>query len=137
MGALLPHLDGLWRDMVETRGIDGYQTRSYPPGAALTCRADWRAPGGVSGGDVTMLRQQLFDAWGCRTAILNCLYGVQLIHDERLAAAIAAAVNDWLVAAWLDPEPRLRASIVVPMQSPDLAVAEIERLASDRRFVGV
>src|SRR4029077_14299781 len=36
-----------------------------------------------------------------------------------------------------DPEPRLRASMVVPMQSPDLAVAEIERLAPDRRFVSV
>ena len=34
-------------------------------------------------------------------------------------------------------DPRLRASIVVPMQAPDLAVEEIERLAGDHRFVSV
>ena len=38
---------------------------------------------------------------------------------------------------WLDKEPRLRASIVVPAQAPMLAVEEIERLAPDRRFVQI
>ena len=34
-------------------------------------------------------------------------------------------------------DPRLRASIVVPMQAPDLAIEEIERRASDNRFVSI
>ena len=34
------------------------------------------------------------------------------------AAAMAAAVNDWLIAEWLDKEPRLRASLVVPTRVP-------------------
>src|SRR3546814_12531556 len=38
---------------------------------------------------------------------------------------------------WLDKDRRLRASIVVPLQNPDLAVDEIERWAGDRRFVQV
>jgi uncharacterized protein len=46
-------------------------------------------------------------------------------------------VNDWIAAEWLDREPRLRASIVVPMQNPELAVEEIERVAPDRRFVQI
>jgi predicted TIM-barrel fold metal-dependent hydrolase len=54
-----------------------------------------------------------------------------------MAAAFARAVNDWIVAEWLGPEPRLRASIVVAPQNPELAVEEIERLAGDRRFVQV
>ena len=43
----------------------------------------------------------------------------------------AAAINNWIAAEWLDRDPRLRASIVVPAHSPDLAVAEIERRADD------
>ncbi len=52
-------------------------------------------------------------------------------------AAIATAVNDWQVAEWLEPEPRLRASIIVPYEDGELAAAEIERRAGDPRFVQV
>jgi uncharacterized protein len=38
---------------------------------------------------------------------------------------------------WLDRDPRLRASIVVPMQNAEMAVDEINRCAPDRRFVQV
>ncbi len=54
-----------------------------------------------------------------------------------MGAAICSAVNDWIIEHWLNKEPRLRASIVVPAQAPSLAVEEIERLAHDRRFVQV
>jgi uncharacterized protein len=37
----------------------------------------------------------------------------------------------------LDREPRLRASILVLLHNPELALAEIERVAADRRFVQV
>jgi predicted TIM-barrel fold metal-dependent hydrolase len=84
-----------------------------------------------------MMREQLFDKWQLRAAIVNCLYGVQLPHDEHLAAALATAVNDWMAAEWLDPEPRLRASILVSPQNPHLAAEEIERRAADKRFVQV
>jgi hypothetical protein len=33
------------------------------------------------------------------------------------ARAVAHAVNDWLAKEWLDCDPRLRASIVVPRQN--------------------
>src|SRR3979490_1075967 len=52
-----------------------------------------------------------------------------------MAAAFCKAINDWIAAEWLARDPRLRASIVVPMQAPDLAVEEIERRAGDHRFV--
>ena len=54
-----------------------------------------------------------------------------------MAAALCAAVNDWTAKELLDREPRLRASILLPMHNPALAVREIERLAADRRFVQV
>src|SRR4029453_10761062 len=54
-----------------------------------------------------------------------------------MAAPFCRPINDWLATEWLARDPRLRASIVVPMQAPDLAVDEIKRLAADQRFVAV
>jgi predicted TIM-barrel fold metal-dependent hydrolase len=50
---------------------------------------------------------------------------------------LCKAVNCWIAREWLDREPRLRASILVPPQDVELAVAEIERCAADPRFVQV
>ena len=54
-----------------------------------------------------------------------------------MAAAFTRALNDWIAKEWLDRDPRLRASIVVPMQNTEYAVDEIERCAKDRRFVQI
>jgi hypothetical protein len=42
------------------------------------------------------------------------LYGVQLVFNEDMARAFARA-------EWLDRDPRLRASIVVPLQNVEFA----------------
>jgi uncharacterized protein len=52
-------------------------------------------------------------------------------------AGLTRSLHDWLVREWLDPEPRLRASIVVTPQNPARAAEEIERRAADPRFVQV
>jgi uncharacterized protein len=49
------------------------------------------------------------------------LYGVQLVFNEDMARAFARAVNDWIAGEWLDRDPRLRASIVVPLQNVEFA----------------
>jgi predicted TIM-barrel fold metal-dependent hydrolase len=54
-----------------------------------------------------------------------------------MAAAFCGAINEWIARELLDRDPRLRASIVTPIQNVALAVAEIERRAADRRFVQV
>jgi predicted TIM-barrel fold metal-dependent hydrolase len=83
------------------------------------------------------LQRDVLDGAGVGTAICNCLYGVQLLFSEDMVAAIARALNEWVAHELLDREPRLRASIVVPMQNAELAVEEIERCAADKRFVQV
>jgi hypothetical protein len=50
-----------------------------------------------------------------------------------MARAFARAVNDWIAEKWLDPEPRLRASIVVPLQDPEFAVHPRRRADRGRR----
>lgn len=137
--ALLPYFDEYWRDAILSRGIDrlNLDITSYPSGAPLTGRADWRPRQGPPGSDIALMRRQALDGFGTRYAILNCLHAAQIFHSEDMGAAFCRAINDWLVTEWLDPEPRFRASIVVPTQSPELAVEEIERRAGDPRFVQV
>ena len=60
--------------------------------------------------------------------------------EERnldFAAALSRAVNDWQLEAWVKPEPRLRAGIVVPQEDAAFAVSEIERRADDPAFVQI
>ena len=135
--ALVPYLDPYWQEMVEVRGIDGFDNRSFPVNAPISSRPEWRDEAGRPAARVERMRTELLDHWGAATAICNCLYGVQMINDEHMAAAFARAVNSWLAAEWLDREPRLRASIVIAGQNPELAVEEIDRRAADTRFVSV
>jgi predicted TIM-barrel fold metal-dependent hydrolase len=137
MQALLPYLDEQWRDSVIDRGLNSLESISYPPNAPLTARADWRGKAGEPPNTLDKLRTHALDRWNIDIAICNCLYGVQLLFSEDMAAAFAKAVNDWVAREWLDRDKRLRASIIVPMQNTDYAVAEIERCAPDKRFVQV
>jgi uncharacterized protein len=137
MKALVPYLDDFWRETVEERGINSLETVTYPPNAPLTARPDFRDAAGRAGTDAAALGRQVLDRWGAGVAILNCLYGVQLVFNEDMAAAFARAVNSWIAKEWLDRDPRLRASIVVPLQNVEYAVDEIERCAKDQRFVQI
>ena len=135
--ALLPYLDGHWRDMVQQRGMDELNSISYPANSPLTARADWRPAQGKPAATLAQVQAECLDPFGTEIAICNCLYGVQLLFSEDMAAAYARAVNDWMAAEWLDKDSRLRASIVVPLQNVEMAVDEINRCAKDPRFVQV
>jgi uncharacterized protein len=124
-----------WRDTVELRGIDTWESISYPANAPLTMRPDWRENNADV--DPESLAKVTLERFGLSYAICNCLFPVQNFRDENLAAAFASAANDWLAAEWLEKEKRLRGSALVPIQSPERAVAEINRLACDDRFVQV
>src|SRR5262249_19580833 len=78
---LLPHLDEYWRDSVEERGIGSLESSAYPPNAPLTARPDFRGRNGYAAADAAQLGAQVFDRWGASLAILNCLYGVQLVYN--------------------------------------------------------
>jgi hypothetical protein len=136
---LLPHLDPYWREHVERRGLerDNWETSAYPIGAPINARPDWRAPGLPPGGSLAAMQAHILDPLAPRAAICNVIHGAQMAMSEDLSAALCRGINRWLAAGWLDRDPRLRASIVVPPHSPDLAAEEIERVAADPRFVQV
>lgn len=138
MEALHPYLEERWRDYVVEHGVSSLEPNYYPRGAPISARPGSEpASGKPPGSDLGLLREQLLDGLSLRYAILNCLYGVQLIHNEDWALAMARAVNDWQIAEWLEKETRLRASIVVPSRSPEMAAQEIERLGDHPGFAQV
>lgn len=136
---LLPYFNDYWRENIISRGIERHSLSltSYPPNAPLSSRPDWRIQGKKAGSDFETLKTQALDAFGVRYAICNVLHAAQVFHSEDMSAVFCTAVNDWLTKEWLDRDPRLRASILVPTENPELAVEEIERRAGDKRFVQV
>jgi uncharacterized protein len=134
---LLPYLDAYWREMVEIRTVENLDLNSYPPAVPLSGRPDWRPRRGKPGSDLALLQTQALDTFAVRFAICNTLYGGPYLPNDDFAAALARGINDWIAREWLDRDPRLRASIVIAPENPELAVDEINRVAPDQRFVQV
>jgi hypothetical protein len=114
-------------------------TTPYPRSAPLLARRDaWPPSGRVPGADLDFMRVQHLDE-------LNVEYGVLQVLDSLVfslqnldfSAAMAGALNDWQAEVWSRPEPRLKASVLVPQEDAPAAVKEIERRAPDKRFVQV
>lgn len=137
--ALLPYMDDYWREHMLRRGLerDNFDLMAYPVAAPINARPDWRLPAGPPGSDLAAMQAHVLNPLQPRAAICNVLHGAQVMMSEDLSAAMCRGINNWLAAEWLDRDPRLRGSIVVPIHSADLAAEEIERMAPDRRFVQV
>ena len=136
---LLPYFDDYWRENILQRGIDRHSLNltSSPPNAPISARPDWREKGVRPGSDLAALQRDVLDPFGTQIAICNVMHAAQVFHSEDMSAAFCTAVNEWLTREWLDKDARLRGSILVPTESPELAVEEIERRAADKRFVQV
>lgn len=136
--ALFPYLSAHWREHITNTLFKGPVDTAYPRNVPTTAR-----PGSVpadkrpAGSDLDLLRSQILDTLDVEIGILCCTYEVESLRNPDAAVALARAVNDWQIAEWLDKEPRLRASIVVPSQIPHLAAQEIDRVAGHPGFVQV
>lgn len=137
--ALSPYLDAYWRDYIDdaTVSLAPAVGASYPPAAPTSATEQARATGTVPPDTVDALRRQLLDGSDLTHAILNCVTAFTANRNPYFETALCRAINDWLVAEWLEQDSRLRASIVVPTQDVTAAVAEIERIGGDPRFTQV
>ncbi|HEY1689784.1 MAG TPA: amidohydrolase family protein [Solirubrobacteraceae bacterium] len=70
-------------------------------------------------------------------AIVHAYYGVESQQHPYYAQALAAGVNRWLESEYLDKEPRLFASATIAPQDTQGAVAELRRVAANKRFIQV
>jgi uncharacterized protein len=94
-------------------------------------------PGHIWGSDPEMLREQLLDEYDMDYAILEVLSGQDCYDHPDFSREWNHAINQWQVETWLEFDPRLRATIAVPHEYPELAVMEIEKRADEERFVAV
>ncbi|HVX45635.1 MAG TPA: amidohydrolase family protein [Mycobacteriales bacterium] len=132
---LMPYLPERWQAYITESGVGNLEPNTHPPGAPTSLRPGLEPRDGES--DLDAMRRLLLDPWQTHRAVLGCEYGIDAVRNDDWAAAMGRAVNEWQAAEWLDPEPRLRGSILVPIQNVELAVAEIDRLGDDPRFVQV
>lgn len=128
---LYKYLPDRWQDYHRTMGLRGHYGGYYPRAMKNAARHDsWPPNGKPPGSDLAFMRDQLLDAWDIEYGILNPLYGAGGQVNLDYGAALASAINDWQLAEFVEPEPRLKASLVVAYEDGDLAAAEIDRLGS-------
>ena len=137
---LHPWLPERWRKHLAEYGAQArlpFSTGTqYPKAAPATARRDaWPPAGGQPGSDLAFMQTQLLDPNDTAVGILSPLHGSA--RNTDLDAALCTAVNEWQIEQWVKPEPRLRASVTVAHEDPDLAVEEIARRAGDTRFVQI
>ncbi len=142
--ALYPYLTEHWRHYLETYGMSqrqGHQNgvNPYPKAQPNAARRDsWPPGGGAPGTDLDFLRRQHLDAHNIVLGIVNPLTpSGQGFANPGLSAAMCHANNEWQLHSLVTPEPRLRASIVVPYEDPEASAAEIDRYAGNPAFVQV
>jgi predicted TIM-barrel fold metal-dependent hydrolase len=139
---LKPYLAPRWRDHLDTYGSrrhHGMNFEPYPKSAPRACRRDaWPENGGPPGSDLDLIRSQYLDPYGIEVGMLGPL-GVsgQSEINAHFSAALASAINDWQRDTFARPEPRLKASIVMPAENAEASVAEIERCANDPAYAQV
>jgi predicted TIM-barrel fold metal-dependent hydrolase len=136
--ALFPYLPPYWVEHITHTVFKGPTDYPYPANAPLTARPESRPDDSTAPASrLDLIQAQVLDALNVEAGILQCSYGVESLHNPDAAVAFASAINDWLIAEWLDKEPRLRAAMVVPSQLPALAAKEIDRVGDHPGFVQV
>ncbi|MCH2665628.1 amidohydrolase family protein, partial [bacterium] len=132
------HLPDRWKEHHRKYGARNYTGSYYPRAVPNAARHDAWPPSGLPpGSDLDFMREQLLDKWGIEYGVLNCLIGAGGQLNLEYGAAFSRAVNDWQIAEFLDPEPRLKGSIIVPYEAGDLSAEEIDRVGSHPSYVQV
>lgn len=101
-------------------------------------RLDARPAEGLPGSSLKMMQDQLLDKYGISYGILIPLQAHSMgVGEPLLSADLSRALNEGVAQRFLDPEPRLRSSICIPHEAPELAAQEIRRLSGNPKFVQV
>jgi hypothetical protein len=139
LDTLSPYLDAYWRGYLTDGGVSlsPSQGGAYPPRAPSSATPVARAARTFPPRTVGELRSQLLDPGASSVAVLSCTTSFHCNRNPYYEAALARAVNDWLIEDWLGRDDRLRASMVVPTLDTDAAVAEIDRVGGHPGVVQV
>lgn len=139
---LLPYLDDFAKDYF-TRG-----EQPGPPGAFPHAHRPWLHPEGFKRMDInpqtqeehfSVMREKHLDRYGVTYAIMTGDEAMEAstLANPYYAAALVRAYNDWMVDEWLSRDSRLKGSIMIAPQAPQLAAEEIRRLGHRSDMVQV
>jgi uncharacterized protein len=132
----LPRRWHAYYDQIPARLPIAVQTGAKPH-ASIFRQDVMPADGGTPGSDLHLMSEQLLEKYGVQKAVLSPLEIFDWVQYGDFGLALTTALNDWLVDEWLERDPRMFGSIVVPQEDGVRAAAEIERAAADDRFVQV
>ena len=135
LATLFPYMEPVWVEWAKERQYGGptHASGVYPPNSPLAVRPEWRPKGRPAASELNLLQQHALDPWDVDYAILNCYYGVDALRHPDQAAAIASALNDWLIDKWFT-DPRVVGSLVVPARDPAAMIREIDRIGDHPSF---
>src|ERR1700694_4952220 len=112
--ALFPYLSEHWREYIRPSAFKGPVDTAYPLRAPTTVAPGVTVPDGKPpGSSLELIQKDVLDPWDVQFGILNCAYAVDSLHNPDTAAALTWAVNDWLIAEWLDKEGRAACGVGV------------------------
>jgi uncharacterized protein len=140
---LKPYLSRRWWEHYQAYGLRPKHgvvgAEPYPKAQPRAARRDaWAPNGDPPGSNLAFMREHYLEACTIERAILSPLNPTaQGDQSIGFSIAMASAVNDWQRDAFTRPEPKFKASIVVPYEDAAASVAEIERCAGDGDFAQV
>jgi predicted TIM-barrel fold metal-dependent hydrolase len=131
-------MDQYWADLIALSKYPSNEPGFHVPGLATSQRPGLTVDhAGRAATSAENLIADVFAGGTTDLAILNPLFVVQHAHHPRREQALARALNTWIAEEWLARDPRLRASIVVPMNVPESAATEIRHWSGHPGFVQV
>jgi uncharacterized protein len=128
--ALYPYLDDHWVEFFSAGFL-----RRHP--AVSATYPSWSPMTATPAAEATLEQIRTHALGRADRALLHTYWGVESFTHPYLAAALATAINHWIVDEWLDRDERLLGSAVVTPQHLDAAVTEVERISQDGRFVQI
>ena len=138
---LLPYLSRRWARQVQLFGLRHPDSIGYfaTRPRRFAARTDaWPPSGGVPGGELAFMQEQLLNRYELAAAILNPINQTTVgAQAPQFSAALSRALNEWTLAEWLERDRRLFGAICVPCEDAALAASEVERLGSHPRYVQV
>lgn len=112
--------------------------RNYGNPRGGVARQDVTPPnGGAAASDPYFLISDHMDPYGVDYAILTGPAGWALGADRDHSNMMVRAMNQCMAETWLPISERFRASIIVNLDDPQAAAAEIRHWAPDARFVQI
>src|ERR1700749_4681666 len=124
MDALLGYIDPYWHEYIRS-GHLGVRHRLYPESEPMSARPEARAAGSFPPHTYEDARAPRLAPSQPLAVILTCVATFQGSRNPYFGAALTTAVNTWLRDEFLDRDPRLRGSIVVPVFHPEAAAEGI------------